>query len=137
MLEIISPLIRYWGLKLLLLLAIVLVVAAIYREGYKHAQQEGELALRTAVGEQQKKDNAAMVQALNDQHANDQAAFADAQTHQQHGQAIQTKYQTITQTVTKYVESHPDNPLCVLPDDGLRIWNDSNDAATEAAASGG
>jgi hypothetical protein len=58
-------------------------------------------------------DNAAASQAI---------AVANAVEHTQQ----QVVYHTITQQVTKYVSTHPDNVACNLDDDGLRIWREAN-----------
>lgn len=109
-------------------IALVLLVLSVtcYRAGISHgtdataARYEARLAERDRVAAQ------AMAEAVEKANAQAAAAQAIERQHLAKQRATEQQFQTITRTVTEYVEKHPDLTGCGLDADGLRYWNAGN-----------
>lgn len=76
----------------------------------------------------------AVAQAAADAKANAEAGFAAEREALQRQQATQDTYKTITNTVTRYVQSKPDLASCGLDPVGMCYWNAANAGRDPAAA---
>ncbi len=77
----------------------------------------------------------ASIKAMDQQQANAQAAVDAAARSDAHQEQISIVYQTLTNTVTKYVHDNPAVAACRLDAAGLRLWNAAN-AGADGSTSG-
>lgn len=117
---------------------IVACVAAMTLIGYQHgvhvttAKWQADVAhIKQQEAEAQAR---AVAQAAADAKANAEAGFAAERDAMQRQQATQETYKTITNTVTRYVQSKPDLASCGLDARGLCLWNAANAGRDPAAA---
>jgi hypothetical protein len=71
------------------------------------------------------------------QFANTQQALSAAARADDHQQQMRVVYRTITNTVTKYVDTHAGTRGCGLDAAGLRIWNAANAGLGGASSQAG
>jgi len=108
---------------LALLLSLLAGGVAVYKMGYRHA--ENACAAATA---------AALTRAIEQA---DAVAQQDAEVlvaHEHARERIRTVFQPIRERVTRYVETHAGAADECLDPDGLRIWRAANAGSAEAAA---
>lgn len=108
---------------LALLLSLLASGVAVYKMGYRHA--ENACAAATA---------ASLTRAIEQA---DAVAQQDAEVlagHEARRERIRTVFQPIREKVTRYVENHASAAAECLDPDGLRIWREANAGHAEAAA---
>lgn len=116
--------------------ALVVLIACAYAFGHHNASVSADRDKATAVDAQHVADMAEFARQSEQTQANAKAsqaqAVADAKAHAQ----TEIQYRTITQTVTKYVATHPDVSSCTLDADGLSVWRAANAGRVEPSGSG-
>lgn len=68
----------------------------------------------------------AMAKALDEAHQQAQAALEAERLNLAVAEHTDQQFKIITNTVTKYVETHPKANTCDIDVDGLRLWNSAN-----------
>lgn len=124
---------KFWPELLIAALLAAFAVLA-YSHGKHVANVQWEAKYDKAMREQAEAQARAVTQAAADAKANAEAGFAVEREALQRQQATQDTYRTITNTVTRYVQSKPDLASCGLDARGLCIWNAANAGRDPAAA---
>jgi len=114
----------YW--KYIELVALIVLIVAAYTFGHHTASVDAIASQAKAVKAQSDADNAELKRQLQVSAGNAASAQSLAVSAAEARQKTQIVYQTITQQVTHYVETHPDSESCRVDDDGLRIWREAN-----------
>lgn len=111
---------------LAVVLAIVLIAGGSYLFGHHNEATAAKVATVTQELKQQKADNAELQRQQVQTQANAKAADEVGAKRDEAQAKNETHFQTITKTVYRYVQTHPDSQSCTLDDDGLRIWRAAN-----------
>lgn len=119
-----------WG-AVALFLAFTHVAA--YLAGAERATDRLTAKYEAHLAERDRAAAESMRKALDEQEARHKAAMdAERKALEQQAQR-DDQFRTITKTVTRYVETHPDLNACGLDADGLRLWNEANRGAAGPA----
>lgn len=114
-------------------IAVIAFLAALvgsYVFGYHVRNLSAEAEIANAKSAQSQADAKYWQNQVAQTKANDAMAQSVAVKAAEAKQKTNTVYQTITRTVTQYVQTHPDNVACTMSDDGVQLWNQANTAAT-------
>jgi len=117
-------------------LALIVLIVCSYTFGHHNASVADGRAQAIAVTKQQTADIAELnrqVKQTQDNAASAQALAVKAATEHQKTKIV---YQTITKQAVQYVQSHPDNSVCTLDDDGLSIWRAANAGSNQPPSAG-
>lgn len=126
---------KFWPeLLIAALLAAFAVVA--YSHGKHVADVQWQSKYDKAMRDQAEAQARVVAQAAADAKANAEAGFAVEREALQRQQDTQDHYKTITNTVTRYVQSKPDLASCGLDARGLCYWNAANAGSDPAACDG-
>lgn len=110
------------------LVAVVLGVVAgfSFYTGYDYGVSTTAAEYTQQIAERDRIAAEEMAKAIDAAHQQAQAALEAERLNLAVAQHTDQQFKIITNTVTKYVETHPKANDCSLDVDGLRIWNSAN-----------